>query len=121
MSQPPPITDAEWEIMKVLWDKHPQNSTEISTLAGLHPQTAKTYLSRLVKKKALAYEKEGRSFLYRSLFTEKECQKHESKSFLDRVFGGSLRPMVSHLVEEDALSAKELKELRRLLNKGNSK
>ena len=121
MSQPPPITDAEWTIMKILWDKHPLNSTEISTATDLHPQTAKTFLSRLVKKKALTYEKIGRNFLYRPLFTEKECQKHESRSFLDRVFGGSLRPMVSHLVEEDALSKEELKELRRLLNKGNSK
>ena len=117
MKKPPPITDSEWSIMKVLWKKQPLTSTQIATQTKSHPQTIKTFLSRLVKKKAIGYEKTGRSFYYRTLFSEKECQRHESRSFLDRVFGGSLRPMISHLVEDESLSQKEIQELKALLNK----
>ncbi len=117
MKQPPRISEAEWEIMKVLWREHPLTSGQIQEQTGTHPQTAKTYLSRLVKKGAIDYRKQGRSYLYRPLFSEADCQKRASRSFLDRVFGGSLEPMLSHLVEEDTLSPDELKRLRTILNK----
>ena len=84
----------------------------------MHLQTAKTFLSRLVKKGALSFEKSGRSFQYTPKFTETECQKHASRSFLARVFGGSLQPMISHLVEENALSDEDIEELRKVLKKG---
>lgn len=87
----------------------------------MHLQTAKTYLGRLVKKGALGFNKAGRSYLYRPLFTESECQKHESRSFLDRVFGGSLQPMLSHLVEEEAISDEEVAKLRKILNQRKRK
>ena len=103
--------------MMALWKDQPLTSTQIATQTKSHPQTIKTLLSRLVKKNAIAYEKTGRTFYYRTLFTEKECQRHESRSFLDRVFGGSLRPMISNLVEDDLLSPKEITELRALLTK----
>jgi BlaI family transcriptional regulator, penicillinase repressor len=115
MSVPPRISDAEWAIMKVLWGRQPRTSTEIAKVTGVHPQTTKTFLARLVKKKAIVHERVGRSFYYRTLVTEKECQRHESRSFLNRVFGGSLRPMVSHLVEEDALTDDEIQELKKIL------
>jgi len=121
MSTPPKISDTEWEIMRVLWIKNPLTSGEIKERTGMHLQTAKTYLGRLVKKGALGFRKSGRSYLYRPLFTEGECQKLESRSFLDRVFGGSLHPMLSHLVEEDALSDEEVAKLRKVLNQRKRK
>ncbi|MDA7667653.1 BlaI/MecI/CopY family transcriptional regulator [bacterium] len=121
MSTPPKISDTEWEIMRVLWNKNPLTSGEIKERTGMHLQTAKTYLGRLVKKGALGFSKSGRSYLYRPLFTEDECQKQESRSFLDRVFGGALHPMLSHLVEEDALSDEEVAKLRKVLNQRKRK
>ena len=121
MSTPPKISDTEWEIMRVLWIKNPLTSGEIKERTGMHLQTAKTYLGRLVKKGALGFSKSGRSYLYRPLFSEGECQKLESRSFLDRVFGGSLHPMLSHLVEEDALSDEEVAKLRKVLNQRKRK
>jgi BlaI family penicillinase repressor len=121
MSTPPKISDTEWEIMRVLWIKNPLTSGEIKERTGMHLQTAKTYLGRLVKKGALGFSKSGRSYLYRPLFSEGECQKLESRSFLDRVFGGSLHPMLSHLVEENALSDEEVAKLRKVLNQRRRK
>ncbi len=102
--------------MRVLWAKNPLSAAAIQKQTGLHLQTTKTYLSRLVKKGVLAYEKAGRSFQYAPNYTEAECQRHASQSFLKRVFGGSLQPMVSHLVEENALSDDEIAALRKILN-----
>ena len=118
----PRISETEWELMQVLWNKSPLSAGEIiesltKADATWHPKTAKTLLSRLVKKKALGYEKEGRAYLYRPLVKEADCALAESESFLDRVFRGSLTPMLAHFVERKKLSAAEIRELKRLLEK----
>src|SRR5512140_3006708 len=100
MKRVPRISETEWEVMKVLWVKAPLSAGEIiATLSSAdptwHPKTVKTFLTRLVRKKALAFRKEGRAYLYRPLATERECVAAASESFLDRVFGGSLKPMLA--------------------------
>ena len=120
MKRIPRISEAEWEIMKVIWAQAPCSAgTVIETLAGSdtswHPKTIKTFLNRLVKKGVLGYRKEGRAYLYRATVSEKQCVDAVSDSFLQRVFGGSLRPMLAHFVEHKKLSAKEISELRNLL------
>ncbi len=120
MSNIPRISETEWEIMQVLWAKAPLSSDEIiqrlaASDATWHPKTARTLLNRLVKKKALAFRKEGRAYYYRPLVSEAQCVTVESSSFLDRVFGGSLKPMVAHFVQHKKLSAAEIRELKRLL------
>jgi len=125
MEKVPRISEAEWEVMKVVWAKGPCSAGEIiEALVGIdpgrHPKTIKTYLSRLTAKKALGFRKEGRGYLYRPLVTENECVKAVSESFLDRVFGGSLTPMLAHFVEQKKLSAGEIQELKQLLEKKKS-
>lgn len=120
MKAMPRISETEWEVMRALWAKAPASAAEIiATLTAndptWHPKTAKTLLNRLVKKKALGYKKEGRAYLYRPLVKEADCALAESESFLDRVFGGSLKPMLAHFVERKKLSAEEIRELKRLL------
>jgi BlaI family penicillinase repressor len=120
MKTVPKISETEWEVMQVLWTNSPLSAGEIvEALVAVdptwHPKTAKTLLNRLVTKKALGYEKVGRSYLYRPLVQEADCAIAESESFLDRVFGGSLKPMLAHLVERKKLSAAEIRELKRLL------
>ena len=118
----PKISEAEWEVMKVVWARGPCSAGEIvealsSAGPGRHPKTIKTYLSRLTAKKALGFRKEGRGYLYRPLVKESECVKAVSASFLERVFGGSLHPMLAHFVEHQRMSADEIRDLRRLLDK----
>jgi BlaI family penicillinase repressor len=83
--------------------------------ASWHPKTIKTFLARLVNKKALGFKKEGRGYVYRPLVSEKECVDAASESFLQRVFGGSLKPMLAHFVEHKKLSASQIRELKELL------
>jgi BlaI family penicillinase repressor len=83
-----------------------------------HPKTARTLLARLVKKKALDYEPRGRSYVYEPRLSEAECVDAASRSFLERVFGGALKPMLAHFVEKQKLTPEELKELSNLLKPG---
>jgi len=119
MATLPRISETEWEVMKVLWAKAPLSAQEIiealSQQDVWHPKTVKTLLNRLVRKKALGFTQEGRAYLYRPLVAEGECVSAVSASFLERVFGGSLKPMLAHFVHRRKLSAKEIQELKRLL------
>ena len=120
MKKIPRISETEWEVMKVVWAKGPCSAVEIiEALNGVessrHPKTIKTYLGRLIAKKALGFRKEGRGYLYRPLVAENECVKAVAESFLDRVFGGSITPMLAHFVEQNRLSPEEIQELKRLL------
>jgi BlaI family transcriptional regulator, penicillinase repressor len=125
MQRVPRISETEWEIMRVVWSRGPSSAGEIiQTLAGAdptwHPKTVKTYLTRLVRKKALGFRQEGRGYVYRPLVNETDCVTAASESFLGRVFGGSLKPMLAHFVEHKKLSAQDIRELKDLLNEGKS-
>lgn len=116
----PQIADTEWQIMKVLWASQPLTANEvIKKMEGItswKPKTVKTLLGRLVKKNAIAFHKEGRAYVYYSLVTEDECVKAESKSFLEKVFSGSLNVMFANFLEEKQLSKEEIDELKSILD-----
>src|ERR1051325_1153426 len=121
----PKISETEWEVMRVVWARHPVTASEIIDElskgdASWHPKPTRTLLGRLVKKKALDYEARGRSYVYEPRVTERECVASASSSFLDRVFGGALRPLLAHFVEARQLQANELQELKELLEKSAS-
>ena len=125
MNKHPKISDTEWELMRVVWAKHPITAAEIieqlnANDPSWHPKTARTLLARLVEKKALDYEAQGRSYVYNPLVSESECVAAASESFVSRVFGGSLRPLLAHFVERQKLTGQDLEELRRLLDERRS-
>ena len=108
--------------MRVVWAQAPRTAGEIIEALTRrdptwHPKTVKAFLSRLVRKKALGFRKEGRAYLYRPLVREGDCVDAASESFLERVFGGSLKPMLAHFVEHKKLSGEEIRELQRLLER----
>ncbi len=120
MKKTPRISETEWEVMKVAWAQAPCTAGQIievltSADPTWHPKTIKAFLNRLVKKHVLGFRKEGRAYLYRPLVRESECVAAASESFLERVFGGSLKPMLAHFVERKKLSASEVQELRKVL------
>jgi BlaI family penicillinase repressor len=120
MKLPPSITETEWKIMRVLWAESPLGAAEIFEALrkedpSWHPKTAQTLIGRLVKKGALGFKGKGRSYRYFPRFSEEECVERESNSFLERVFGGSLTPMLVHFVEHRKLSAGDIKELKKIL------
>ena len=106
--------------MKVVWAQSPCSAGQIIEVlvqqdSTWHPKTVKAFLNRLVRKGALGFKKEGRAYFYRPLVKEEDCVAAASESFLERVFGGSLKPMLAHFVERKKLSAEEVRELKQLL------
>ena len=119
MTEIPKISESEWEVMKLLWNKSPLTSEEIicclSEDKKWTKQTVKTFIIRLTKKAAIGYEKEGRIYKYYPLVDEKDCIKYENKSFLQKVYSGSLGVLLSNFLEEETLSTNEIEELERIL------
>ena len=121
MKSIPRISDAEWEVMRIVWEQYPITSNEVIAQLGAtnrkwHPNTTRTLIARLVKKKALATELQGRAYGYTPCVSEEECVAHASESFLTRVFGGSLEPMLAHFVTRQHVARQDLAQLRRLLD-----
>ena len=123
MPKPPGISEAEWDVMKVVWDHEPVAASDVADRLAAerdwHPQTVKTMLTRLVGKGALAYKAEGKRYLYRSRISRDACVRSESRSFLSRVFGGAVAPAVVHLLEQSDLNLtpQEIEQLRQILEK----
>ncbi|MGO8697431.1 MAG: BlaI/MecI/CopY family transcriptional regulator [Limisphaerales bacterium] len=116
----PRISDAEWEVMRIVWAKYPLTGNQIiekldAAALDWHPKTVRTLLARLVRKKALSYQADGRCYVYSPLVSEQQCVAMVSDSFVDRVFGGSLRPMLAHFAETQKITKADLAELRELL------
>jgi len=120
MKKLPQISDAEWQVMKVLWENEPLTANEVidkfDGATSWKPKTIKTLLGRLVKKKAISFNKDGRAYVYYPLIAENDCVKAESQSFLERVFSGSLNVMFANFLEEKNLSMAEIEELKRILD-----
>jgi BlaI family transcriptional regulator, penicillinase repressor len=120
MTRTPPVTDAEWEVMNVLWDESPRTANDvIETLSERmkwHATTVKTLLSRLVKKGVVKYRSEGNRYLYSAAIPRQRYVREESASFIDRVFGGETTPALMHFVRNTRLSQDEIDELRRILD-----
>ncbi|MEZ3507014.1 MAG: BlaI/MecI/CopY family transcriptional regulator [Lachnospiraceae bacterium] len=118
----PQISEAEFEVMKIVWKHAPINTNEITDrltkTTKWSPKTIQTLIKRLVTKGALSYEKESRVFVYTPLIDEKEYIGQESHSFLKRYYDGDITAMLSAYIEDDKLSAAEIDTLRSLLAKG---
>ncbi|NLY82813.1 MAG: BlaI/MecI/CopY family transcriptional regulator [Clostridiales bacterium] len=124
MKEVPQISDAEWKVMKIVWDKPPYTAKqvieELSSSSDWQPKTVKTLLSRLVKKGVLGYDTQDRSYLYYPLFKEEECIREESYSFLERVYNGSLNLMLTNFIKEGELTEDEIDELKKILDQKKS-
>ena len=117
----PQISEAEYEVMKVVWKESPVNTnvvTEILTkTTKWSPKTIQTLLKRLVNKGALTYEKQGRVFVYMPLIQESAYVRQKSRSFLKRYFDGDMSRMLSACLDEETLTKNEIDTLREILAK----
>lgn len=114
------ITEAEWDIMEILWERSPRTSQEIVGLLeeqkGWKRATTVTLLARLASKGALETEPQGNRFLYTPAIPRSACVAEETRSFLNRLFGGALQPLVAHVAEHHSLTKADIAELKALLN-----
>lgn len=120
MKSLPQISEAEFEVLKIIWKHAPINTNEITEkllqTTSWSPKTIQTLIKRLVTKGALSYEKEGRVFVYTPLIRENEYIRHKSSSFLNRYYDGDITAMLSAYIEDDQLSDSEIDTLRSLLS-----
>ena len=116
----PQISDAEWVIMKVLWQENPLTTNQVvDALEGRtswKPKTIHTMLRRLVNKGALAFHKLGREYQFSPLVEADECEQAATRSFLDRFFGGQVAPFLARLVEKENLGSEEIERLKKVLD-----
>ncbi|MCI9462691.1 MAG: BlaI/MecI/CopY family transcriptional regulator [Lachnospiraceae bacterium] len=125
MKKLPQISEAELEVMKIVWAQAPVSTNEITDrltqTTDWSPKTVQTLIKRLVTKGALTYEKQSRMFVYTPLVSEEEYIDRESSSFLNRFYNGNITAMLSSYIENDRLSAEEIGELRALLSQSTRK
>ena len=118
MSTLPKISEAEWEIMKLIWKSNPITSEEIINLLSgrmmWSAQTIKTFITRLIKKEVIGFEKKGRVYYYYPLLSEEECIRSENETFLKKVYDGALNMLFTKFLEEE-LSMDQIEELERIL------
>ncbi len=116
----PAISEAEWKVMRVLWDQAPQPAYDIiqrlSQTEDWQASTVKTLLARLYRKKVLGIRRYKNLYLYYPLVSEEACLQSESESFLKRFFDGSVKTLLVHFVQGEKLTKKDLEELRKILD-----
>lgn len=121
MSALPQISEAEYEVMKIVWKYAPINTNEIIekllATSSWSAKTIQTLIKRLVNKGVLTYEKNSRVFVYTPVVKESEYISQESNSFLNRYYDGDITAMLSAYIQNDKLSKTEIETLRALLSK----
>ena len=115
------ISDSEWDVMEPIWAVGACTAADvIRQLRATHDwnqSTVRTLLARLVEKGALAYDVDGSRYIYRAAVSRERCVRQESRSFLEKAFGGDVTALVAHFVEEASLDQDQIEQLRALLAK----
>ena len=114
------ISESEWTVMDYLWNNPLVTITEIRkalSSTGWSDSTIKTLVRRLVSKNAVAINDEAATFRYYPLISQQECRLKETKSFINRVYDGSVSMLVTNLAADSNLTEKETEELMNLIEK----
>ena len=113
------ITDAEWEIMRVVWTKGETTSTEIINVleskTEWKPSTVKTLLSRLVGKNYLSTKKDGKQFIYQATIPEEEALKEARTELFDKICNKKIGSVLIEAVKEEDISLSDIEILEQLL------
>jgi BlaI family transcriptional regulator, penicillinase repressor len=117
-----PISDAEAEVMQVLWsrgDAEPASTEDISQALAERQDwqmaTVKTLLNRLLNKGAISAQQDGRRYLYSPVLQRTAWVSAQSQGLLDRWFDGRLAPLVAHFGAHRKLKAADIKALKKLI------
>ena len=119
------LSDGEWKIMNVLWEKGAGTITELT--AALQSETGWdkhiiiTMLGRMEKKGAVAFKVNGRAKQFYPLISRNEVSIRETRGFLNKVYRGSIGMMVNAMIDDRALTKEDLAELYEILEQAEKK
>jgi len=120
MDKLPQISEAEYEIMKIIWDESPISTNSIcEKVPSIHNwsnKTVHTLLSRLVSKHVISYEQKGRMYYYFPIISKNKYLSQENHSFLSRFYDGEMAPLLSSLLSNAQLSDSDLKNMYHLID-----
>jgi BlaI family penicillinase repressor len=118
----PDISESEWSVMEALWEASPQTASELTKT--LRPtmkwaeNTVRTLLTRLIGKGALATgENRSGTRTYLPAVKREACVRAEGESFMQRIFGGAAKPLLAHFAQHSKLTAEEVRELKKILDR----
>ena len=113
------ISNAEWEIMRVVWTKEETTSSQILEIleqkTDWTASTVKTLLKRLVDKGYLATQRSGKSFLYSALVSEEEAINRQADELFDKFCQRKHTVIIKHLVETTLMTMADINDLQALL------
>jgi predicted transcriptional regulator len=122
------ITESEWPIMRVLWDKGTATASEIvETVMGerdVSMRTIKTLLRRLIAKRAVAFDVDAddlRVYHYRPLIPRDAAVRQKSDNFLTQIYQNNIGDLLAHFVKSDDISEDEIRKLQELLKAKSGK
>lgn len=116
-----PLTDAEWTVMKVVWERNPVSARDVLEAVEAETSwaysTVKTILDRLVAKGVLRSRMRANTLLYEPVLSRDKARRSAIRSLVDKAFNGAFGPFMHFLITEEKLSEKEREMLLRLLDK----
>ncbi|HEX1377176.1 TPA: CopY/TcrY family copper transport repressor [Streptococcus pneumoniae] len=118
------ISDAEWQVMKIIWMQGEQTSTDlIGVLAerfDWSKSTVQTLLARLVEKECLTRKKEGKSFVYSALLTLDQSRDLLVQDIKDKVCSRRIRNLLADLIVECEFTQTDLEDLEAVISEKKS-
>ena len=113
------LTGSEWYVLDCLWERAPQTVMELAAALkdrlGWAKSTTITTLHRMEDKGLVRCVTEGRTRYYSPAVQREQAVRGETRSFLNKVYRGSVGLMVSALAQDKALSKEEIQELYAIL------
>jgi predicted transcriptional regulator len=119
------ISPAELKVLQTLWNNSPLSAAqivlELEKTETWHNRTIKSLINRLLKKKVIGHKEDGNRYLYFPLIKQNEYQEITSSSFIHRIFGGKISPLVAHFAKHEKITNEDLIELKAILQELESK
>ncbi|MDG9057072.1 transcriptional repressor [Streptococcus pneumoniae] len=118
------ISDAEWQVMKIIWMQGEQTSTDLIRVLAERfdwsKSTVQTLLSRLVEKECLTRKKEGKSFVYSALLTLDQSRDLLVQDIKDKVCSRRIRNLLVDLIVECEFTQTDLEDLEAVISEKKS-
>lgn len=115
------ISDAEWQVMKIIWMQGEQTSTDLIKVLekrfSWSKSTIQTLLARLVEKECLTREKQGKSFVYSALLSQEDSKKLLVQDIKDKVCSRRMKQLLADLIKECDFTLADLEGLEEVISK----